>query len=123
MRVRAHPVQQPGQQAGTLPVLVLTMLVLVRTVLVLVLVPRVLVLVLVPRVLVLVLVRTVVVLLTCAGTVPVTAAGSRQRVAHASKHASDSALQHINSYDPQAAAKGTQQPRACDRSGHYYPFG
>src|SRR6202035_5864165 len=95
MRVRAHPVQQPGQQAGTLPVLVLTMLVLVRTVLVLM-----------PRV----LVRTVVVLLTCAETVPVTAAGSRQRVAHASKHASDSALQHINSYDPQAAAKGTQQP-------------
>jgi len=103
MRVRAHPVQQAGQQAGTLPVLVLTMLVLVRTVLVLV--PRVLVLM--PRV----LVRAVVVLLTWAGMVPVTAAGSRQRVAHASKHASDSALQHINSYDPQAAAKGTQQPR------------
>jgi hypothetical protein len=40
------------------------------------------------------------------------AAGSGQRIAHASQHASDSALQHINIYDPEAGAKEIQQRQA-----------
>ena len=54
---------------------------------------------------VLVLVRGVVVPVTCAVMVVVMAPGSGQRIAHASQHASDSAVQHINICDPEAGAK------------------
>jgi hypothetical protein len=61
---------------------------------------------------VVVLVRAVVVPVICAVMIVVMAAGSGQRIAHASQHASDSALQHINIYDPEAGAKQMQQRQA-----------
>ena len=66
----------------------------------------------VPALPVLVLVRAVVVPVICAVMAVVMAAGSGQRIAHASQHASDSALQHINTYDPEASAKQMQQRQA-----------
>jgi hypothetical protein len=59
-----------------------------------------------------VVVRAVVMPVTCVVMVVVMAAGSGQRIAHASQHASDSALQHINTYDPEAGAKQMQQRQA-----------
>jgi len=67
--VRAHPVSQSRQQARPVRVVALPVLVLVRA---------------------------VVVPVTCAVMIVVRAAGSGQRIAHASQHASDRALQHIN---------------------------
>jgi hypothetical protein len=64
--MRAHPARQPRQQARTVPVVVA------------------------------VLGLAVVVPVTWAVMVVVMAAGSGQCIAHASQHASDSALQHIN---------------------------
>jgi hypothetical protein len=67
MGVRAHPVRQPSQQARTVPVVVVA-----------------------------VVVGAGVVPVISAVMVVVMAAGSGQRIAHASQHASDRALQHIN---------------------------
>src|SRR5437016_3287822 len=66
------------------------------------------------RVAVLVLVRAVVVPVPRAVMVMVVvmAAGSGQRIAHASQHASESALQHVNTWDPEAAAKQVHQRQA-----------
>jgi hypothetical protein len=61
---------------------------------------------------VLVHVRAGAVPVTCAAMVVVMAAASGQRIAHASQHASDSALQHINNYDAEAGAKEMQQHQA-----------
>ena len=57
-------------------------------------------------------VRAVVVSVIYSVMVVVMAAGSGQRIAHASQHASDSALQHTNTYDPEAGAKQMQQRQA-----------
>jgi hypothetical protein len=64
-----------------------------------------------------VLVRAVVVPVTRAvmGMVVVMAAGSGQRIAHASEHASDRALRHINTWDPEAGAKEMHQRRELGR--------
>ncbi len=62
-----------------------------------------------------VLVRAVAVPVTCAVMVVIMAAGPGQRIAHASQHASDRVLQHINIYDPEAGAKEMQQRQAGTR--------
>ena len=61
--------------------------------------------------------------LVCAVVVPVPravmvmvvvmAAGSGQRIAHASQHASDRALQHVNTYDPEAGTNEMQLQEAA----------
>ena len=71
MRMQAHPAQQIRQRTGTVLVILLSALVHVP-------------------------VNGGTVSVACTVMVVVMAAGSGQRITHASQHASDSALQHIN---------------------------